>query len=116
MEPYEATASPILAPISAHFNDVLRLPVNAYPSPNPAAAPISGGMKNASSPLGTYPRVDEAPPLPYEALTDKNFLYDLTYNPEESRFLRQGKEQGAITLNGLPMLIAQAERSWEIWS
>ena len=42
-------------------------------------------------------------------------LYDLTYNPEVTTFLRLGKEQGATIKNGLEMLELQAEKSWEIW-
>lgn len=68
------------------------------------------------SPVGMHPHTDEAPLIPYEALTDKHLLYDLIYNPEETRFLKQGRLQGAQTKNGLEMLYLQAERSWEIWN
>jgi len=68
-----------------------------------------------ATPLGTFPKVDEAPPIPYLAITPEHVLADLVYNPEETGFLRQGKEQGARTLNGLQMLYRQAEASWEIW-
>lgn len=68
------------------------------------------------SPLGMYPKVEECPDLPYQALGDHHLLYDLIYNPEETRFLQQGKERGAATKNGLEMLVLQAERSWQIWN
>jgi shikimate dehydrogenase len=68
-----------------------------------------------TTPLGTYPDIDTAPALPYEALTPQHLLYDLVYNPAETLFLRRGTQRGAATLNGLPMLIGQAEKSWEIW-
>jgi shikimate dehydrogenase len=54
--------------------------------------------------------------LPYEGLSDKHFLYDLIYNPEETTFLRLGRLSGAKTMNGHSMLILQAEKSWEIWN
>jgi shikimate dehydrogenase len=69
-----------------------------------------------TTPLGTYPNVETAPELPYDALTPQHLLYDLVYNPAETLFLRRGTERGAATLNGLPMLIGQAEKSWEIWN
>lgn len=69
-----------------------------------------------TTPLGTYPNVENAPELPYAALTPQHLLYDLVYNPAETVFLRRGTERGAATMNGLPMLIGQAEKSWEIWN
>ncbi len=69
-----------------------------------------------ATPLGTYPKVDNCPKIPYELISDKHLLFDLVYNPEETRFLRQGKEQGASIVNGSDMLIYQAEGSWEIWN
>ena len=59
--------------------------------------------------------VNDAPALPYEALSSSHVLFDLIYNPEETCFLRYGREHGATTLNGLTMLHAQADASWEIW-
>lgn len=67
------------------------------------------------TPLGMYPHTEECPALPYEALTPKHLLYDLIYNPDETLFLRKGREQGALTKNGLEMLLLQAFVSWEIW-
>lgn len=69
-----------------------------------------------TTPVGTYPEVHEAPQIPYEFLTDKHLLYDVIYNPEETEFLRRGREKGAAIKNGLEMLHLQAEKSWEIWN
>lgn len=68
------------------------------------------------TPLGTYPNVDFCPDLPYSALSEHHYLYDLVYNPAETLFLKKGKEQGAHTINGLEMLHLQAERAWDIWN
>lgn len=67
------------------------------------------------SPVGTYPRVDEAPALPYDLLTNRHILYDLVYNPAETKFMQLGRAQGAATQNGLRMLQLQADKAWEIW-
>ncbi len=69
-----------------------------------------------TTPVGTYPNVDECPEIPYELLTEDHILYDMVYNPEETLFLKKGKEHGATTKNGLEMLYIQAERSWKIWN
>ncbi len=68
------------------------------------------------TPLGTFPKVDECAPIPYHLLTPDHLLFDLVYNPEETLFLRKGREQGATTKNGYEMLIRQAEAAWEIWN
>jgi len=68
-----------------------------------------------TTPLGMYPNIDAAPDLPYEQLTKANKLYDLLYNPEKTLFLKHGIVKGCRTINGLDMLILQAEKSWEIW-
>ncbi len=69
-----------------------------------------------STPCGMAPHFDECPALPYEALTSKHILFDLIYNPDETLFLKKGREQGAVTKNGLEMLLLQAEGAWEIWN
>jgi shikimate dehydrogenase len=69
-----------------------------------------------ATPLGTFPKVETFPDIPYEYLTDKHVLFDLVYNPEETTFMRKGRQKGAFALNGLQMLHLQAERSWAIWN
>ncbi|RYU97609.1 shikimate dehydrogenase family protein [Emticicia agri] len=69
-----------------------------------------------SSPVGTYPKSDLCPDIPYEQLTPNHYLYDLVYNPVQTLFLQKGEEQGAKTHNGLKMLHLQAEKAWEIWN
>jgi shikimate dehydrogenase len=69
-----------------------------------------------TTPIGMYPHVNEAPHLPYDLLNENYHLYDLIYNPDETLFLRKGREAGANIKNGLEMLILQAEKSWEIWN
>jgi shikimate dehydrogenase len=69
-----------------------------------------------TTPLGMYPNVDTDPPIPYEFIGPGHLLFDLTYNPEKTKFLRQGEEKGAVIMNGYDMLVAQAEESWRIWN
>ena len=67
------------------------------------------------TPVGMYHHTEACPALPYAAIGRNHLLYDLVYNPEEPLFLRKGREQGAITKNGLEMLILQAYAGWEFW-
>ncbi len=68
-----------------------------------------------ATPLGTYPKTDTFPNIPYEYISDKHFLFDLVYNPEVSLFLEKGRAQGATIKNGYEMLLLQAKKSYEIW-
>ena len=68
-----------------------------------------------ASPVGMFPNVDSAPQLDYSGLTPNHYLFDLVYNPTETKFMKQGAANGAHTLSGLDMLYAQAEAAWEIW-
>ncbi|MBP3243603.1 MAG: shikimate dehydrogenase [Bacteroidaceae bacterium] len=68
------------------------------------------------TPCGMYPHTDECPDLPYEAITEKNLLYDLIYNPDQTLFMRKGAERGAKVKNGLEMLLLQAFDSWRFWN
>jgi shikimate dehydrogenase len=67
------------------------------------------------TPVGTYPKVDACPDIPYRLLTPDHLLYDLVYNPEKTLFLQRGEAQGAQIKNGLEMLHRQAEASWDFW-
>ncbi|MFT4664046.1 MAG: shikimate dehydrogenase [Polaribacter sp.] len=68
-----------------------------------------------TTPLGMHPNINEAPDLPFSELKSTNKLFDLIYNPEKTLFLKYGMAKGCRTMNGLEMLVLQAEKSWEIW-
>lgn len=68
-----------------------------------------------TTPLGMFPDTGSLPDLPYTYLSEEHLLYDLIYNPPVSSFLIEGKKCGTEVMNGLQMLINQAEESWKIW-
>ena len=68
------------------------------------------------TPIGMHPNEEDAPDLPYEAIGSRHLLYDLIYNPEQTKFLKKGALLGARTKSGLEMLHLQAEASWQIWN
>ena len=69
-----------------------------------------------TTPLGMYPRVEEFPPLPYDAVGADHYFFDLVYNPARTLFLQKAEERGAVVENGHEMLLLQAEESWRIWN
>ena len=69
-----------------------------------------------TTPLGMFPDTTAYPDIPYQFLSSDNIVYDLIYNPEETRLLSLAKSKGVKTFNGLRMLYLQAEKSWGIWN
>lgn len=69
-----------------------------------------------TTPLGMFPHITSFPVLPYTHIGSEHYLYDLIYNPENTLFMQKGLQNGASVINGLPMLKAQAEKSWQIWN
>ncbi|MDR1654043.1 MAG: VTT domain-containing protein [Prevotellaceae bacterium] len=53
--------------------------------------------------------------LPYQHITPEHLLYDVIYNPDETLFLRKGRERGARTINGSQMFAEQAAAAWKTW-
>jgi shikimate dehydrogenase len=74
------------------------------------------GLIVNTTPLGTFPKTSECPPIPYEFVNETHILFDLVYNPSLTLFLKKGQEQGSVVCNGLKMLEYQAIKSWEIWN
>jgi 3-dehydroquinate dehydratase/shikimate dehydrogenase len=66
------------------------------------------------TPLGGATLRDQSP-LPGTPL-DGRLVYDLTYGPGASRLVRDARAAGCLTIDGLPMLVAQAERQFEWWT
>ena len=69
-----------------------------------------------TTPIGMFPNHDQEFSFPYQAITNKHFVMDLIYNPEETNFLKKAKKMGANTINGYSMLVFQALKSWDIWN
>ena len=66
------------------------------------------------TPLGG-PTARTESPLPGGPF-DGTLVYDLTYGDSETPLLREARQAGCLALDGLPMLIAQAERQFEWWT
>jgi shikimate dehydrogenase len=63
-----------------------------------------------------YPHVNDCPKIPFEYVSERNYFFDLIYNPSKTLFLTKAEAMGAVIKNGQEMLQIQAEESWDIWS
>jgi shikimate dehydrogenase len=68
-----------------------------------------------ATPAGMTPDEDSCPLIPYQYITSDHLLYDLIYKPEETLFMKKGKEMGAFVKNGHEMFLIQAEANWLYW-
>ena len=69
-----------------------------------------------ATPLGTPPNIDLSP-LPENLLLPSNILiYDLVYNPRETKLVKDARIQGLNATTGLGMLIEQAALAFDIWT
>lgn len=70
-----------------------------------------------TTPVGMYPRVDESPVSAelMEKLPKNAIAYDLIYTPNPTKFLQIAKDQGAIAIDGLEMLMQQGAAALQIW-
>ncbi len=55
-------------------------------------------------------------PIPDELLKNKPVIFDMVYNPVETKLLRIAKQRGCITVSGVDMLVFQGAKSFEIWT
>jgi len=69
-----------------------------------------------TTPLGTFPNIENSIQIPYKFLSKAHFCFDLIYNPKKTEFLTRAADRGAQIKNGLEMLEVQAEESWKIWN
>lgn len=67
-----------------------------------------------ATPIGMYPKVDETP-ISKDLLHDDLFVFDVVYNPLETRLMKEAAETGCTTLGGLDMLVNQGILAFEWW-
>jgi shikimate dehydrogenase len=68
-----------------------------------------------TTPIGMIPKIEESPILA-EYLHHKLFVFDIVYNPMNTKLLQQARECGCKTLGGLDMLINQGALAFEWWT
>ncbi len=81
---------------------------------------INEGLKKAdilinATPIGMYPNVEESPIIK-NSLHGDLFVFDVVYNPLETRLMKEAAEIGCQTLGGLDMLVNQGILAFEWWT
>ena len=69
-----------------------------------------------TTPVGMFPNVDRSPVPENAVLSGGTFVYDLVYNPRETKLVRDARLQGIAATTGLGMLIEQAALAFERWT
>jgi 3-dehydroquinate dehydratase/shikimate dehydrogenase len=69
-----------------------------------------------ATPLGTRGDREGEAVVTSDDLNGVKLVYDLVYNPQETRLLREAKLAGVKTLGGMDMLVAQGAQQFLIWT
>lgn len=69
-----------------------------------------------TTPVGTFPDINDCVLFPFEHLTQDHLVIDLIYNPIKTSFLNQAENNDASIINGETMLKQQALKSLQIWN
>jgi len=69
-----------------------------------------------TTPSGMIPNIDTSPLPENVTLSKHTKIYDLVYNPRETKLVKDARSQGLQATTGLGMLIEQAALAFEIWT
>jgi shikimate dehydrogenase len=108
----EARGRELVALLAAHTKT--RATYQAWAG-NPAIPGDIDVLVNATS-IGLYPDVDALPSLDYETIKPGLVVCDVIPNPPQTRFLDMAKARGALTLDGLGMLVYQGAIAFKLWT
>lgn len=68
-----------------------------------------------ATPVGMTPHEDSTP-LKAENLEAGTIVMDMVYNPLKTRFLKDAKKIGCLTIDGVAMLVHQGAVQFELWT
>ncbi len=69
-----------------------------------------------TTPVGMFPNINQSPLPENFSLSKETIIYDLVYNPRETKFVHDVRAQGLQATTGLGMLIEQAALAFELWT
>ena len=76
---------------------------------------VSADILVNTTPVGMSPHIDQTP-VPMELLHRDLLVYDLVYNPAETKLLKEAESVDAKTLSGLKMLVYQGAEAFKLWT
>lgn len=99
------------------INSSLAITIHTHPWEQLPELLAKANLLVNATPVGMYPKVEQSPvdKLAMARLPENAIAYDLIYTPNPTQFLRQAKEQGAIAIDGLEMLVQQGAAALKIW-
>ncbi|MBP7688777.1 MAG: shikimate dehydrogenase [Thermoflexales bacterium] len=69
-----------------------------------------------TTPLGMHPNIDASPWLDEAVFPQQAYVFDLIYNPRQTRLMQQAEQAGLRTANGLSMLVYQGAAAFAMWT
>jgi len=85
-------------------------------SPEMKSALARADLVVNATPTGMHPKENASPLEDASDLNPNAVVFDLVYNPPETKLMKQAKERGARAVNGLGMLVRQGAAAWSIWT
>jgi shikimate dehydrogenase len=93
-----------------------RVEVISWSEPSLTDRTRSASLVVNTSPVGMWPIVEASPWPESVPFPEKAGIYDVVYNPIETRFLRDAKSRGLKAAGGLGMLVEQGALAFELWT
>ena len=112
---FYARAEEIVAKLNERTD--CKVTINDFSDPEVLRASIADSdiLVNGTS-LGMAPNVDRTIITDTSMFHEGLFVFDVVYNPRETRLLREAKAAGCKTANGMYMLLYQGAASFELWT
>jgi shikimate dehydrogenase len=101
--------------LAADVQQYYEEPVFSLSDPNFLLSPTSAIVINATS-LGMHEDISPLPPEVLERFDANTFIYDMIYNPTQTRLLCQARAMGLRAANGLSMLLHQGALAFTLWT
>lgn len=104
----------LVASLSPYLPDAGLLTSHPWPELRTLAA--TARLIVNCTPVGMFPNIDASPWPDNLPFRPEQIVYDLVYNPRQTRLMAQAAAAGARAWNGLGMLVRQGALAWELWT
>jgi len=100
----------------AGYGDRLVRPLALHDATALGSAMAGSDLLVQTTRAGMYPNSGEIPAIPAEALHAGMLVYDLIYNPAETRLMALARSRGCAVMGGAKMLVYQGAAAFERWT
>lgn len=105
--------------LKKYFQDMMKFDsftINEYFPPDLVDVFSKSKLIINATPIGMYPNVEDNVTTIPESFVKGQIVFDMVYNPAKTKFLELAESRGAITLDGINMLVNQAAKSFNLWT